>query len=109
MAALFWIIAYFVIGWIVTLVLGIKDGTNSYQFDLIVVAGLFWPFFLFMSFCFSLCEWIEYLRMRYSIVGKILKVLRCVFLIFRPYTLGQEICEWFEKKRNKKESEDDDD
>ena len=106
MGVLLFILGYCLVGWIVMLIMGWLDEDNTCNGDLIWAAGLMWPLFLVVVFVWKTLDLLIALGNRVPWIGK---VLHCIGMVFRPYTLGQEICEWFEKKRNKKESEDDDD
>jgi hypothetical protein len=87
------------------LIMGWFDEDNTCNADLIWTAGLMWPLFLVVLFVWKTLECLIALGDRFKWIGKI---LHCIGMLFRPYTLGQEIYELF-KKKNKKESEDDDD
>ena len=95
-----YVVAYAIVGWIVLFALGMWDDLNSLQFELLFFAGLFWPAALILIALFNICEGIGYFLNKHD--GR-KGILSKVFLIFTPYTMGQELVSWFKRRKEKRE------
>lgn len=104
MGVLLFLLGYCLVGWIVMLVMGWLDEDNTYNADLIWTAGLMWPLFLVVVFVWKVMELLIALGERFPWIGK---VLHCIGMVFRPYSLGQDIYE-FVKRKGKTTTDDDD-
>lgn len=102
MGVLLFLLGYCLVGWIVMLIMGWLDEDNTCNADLIWTAGLMWPLFLVVVFVWKTLELLIALGNRVPWIGK---VLHCIGMLFRPYSLGQDIYTFIRKKGN----EDDDD
>ena len=103
MDVLLFLLGYFLGGWIVMLIMGWLDEDNTYNADLIWTAGLMWPLFLVFISVWKTLELLIAIGDRFPLIGK---VLHCIGMVFRPYSLGQDIYVFI--KRKGKTSDDDD-
>ena len=102
MGVLLFILGYCLVGWIVMLIMGWFDEDNTYNADLVWTAGLMWPLFLVVVSVWKTLECLIALGNRFKWIGK---VLYWIGMLFRPYSLGQDIYTFVKRKGN----EDDDD
>lgn len=102
MDVLLFILGYCLVGWVVMLIMGWVDEDNTWGTDLVFAAGVLWPMFLVVVFVCWTVECLISLGERFPLVGK---VFHCIGMVFRPYSLGQDIYTFIRKKGN----EDDDD
>ena len=97
-----YVIAYAIVGWLMMFALGMWDDVNSMEVELIFFAGLLWPVALILIALFNICEGIGYFLDNHD---KLKGILSKVFLVFTPYTMGQELVDWFKKRKERKEEE----
>lgn len=102
MNVLAFIFGYCLVGWIVMLIMGWFDEDNTCNADLIWTAGLMWPLFLVVLFVWKILECLIALGDKFKWFGKF---LRCIGMLFRPYSLGQDIYTFVKRKGN--ENDDD--
>lgn len=102
MGVLLFLLGYCLVGWIVMLIMGWFDEDNTCNADLIWTAGLMWPLFLIVVSVWKTLECLIALGNRFPWFGK---VLHWIGMVFRPYSLGQDIYTFVKRKGN----EDDDD
>ena len=102
MGVLLFLLGYCIVGWIVMLIMGWFDEDNTYADDLIWTAGLMWPLFLVVVSVWKILELLIALGDRFPWIGK---VLHCIGMVFRPYSLGQDIYE-FVKRKGKTDDDD---
>jgi hypothetical protein len=102
MGVLLFILGYCLVGWIVMLIMGWVDGDNTFNADLIWTAGLMWPLFLVVIFVWKTLECLIALGDKFKWFGKF---LCCIGMLFRPYSLGQDIYTFVKRKGN--ENDDD--
>ena len=103
MVVLLSILGYCLVVWIVMLIMGWLDENNTWGTDLVFTAGLLWPLFLVVVFVVGTLEGLITLGVRFPLVGK---VFHCIGMLFRPYSLGQDIYTFV--KRKGKTTDDDD-
>lgn len=103
MIALLSILGYCLVGWIVMLIMGWVDENNTWGTDLVFTAGLLWPLFLVVVFVWKTLDCLIALGERFPWIGK---VFHCIGMVFRPYSLGQDI--YMFVKRKGKTTDDDD-
>lgn len=102
MLAFIIIVGYALVGWIVMLIMGWFDEDNTCNADLILTAGFMWPLFLVVVSVWKTLDCLIALGDRFKWIGK---VLYCIGMVFRPYSLGQDIYE-FVKRKGKTDDDD---
>lgn len=95
MDVLLFLLGYCLGGWIVMLIMGWLDEDNTYDANLIWTAGLMWPLFLVFISVWKTLELLIALGDRFPWIGK---VFYCIGMVFRPYSLGQNIYEFVKRK-----------
>ena len=95
MIVLLSILGYCLVGWIVMLVMGWLDENNTWGTDLVFTAGALWPLFLVVVLVLKTLEGMIALGVRFPWIGK---VFHCIGMLFRPYSLGQDIYKFIRKK-----------
>ena len=102
MGVLLFLLGYCLVGWFVMLIMGWVDEDNTWGFDLVWTAGVLWPLFLVVVFVWKTLECLIALGDRFKWIGK---VLHCIGMVFRPYSLGKDIYT-FVKRKGKTDDDD---